>query len=64
MHSLGFHLNAQQMKFSIEDFFSKCDKIRRKLKKFLMENFIFCAASSSVALESVNFNCDNHHLEE
>ena len=38
------------MKFSIRDFFSKCDKIRRKLriwshllKKSLMENFIFCA---------------------
>ena len=35
------------MKFSIRDFFSKCDQIRRKLwiwshllKKFLMENFI------------------------
>ena len=38
------------MKFSIKDVFSKCDKIRRKLriwshllKKFLMENLIFCA---------------------
>ena len=36
------------MKFSIKDFFSKCDQIRRKLriwshllKKSLMENFIF-----------------------
>ena len=35
------------MKFSIKNFFSKCDQIRRKLqiwshllKKFLMENFI------------------------
>ena len=41
---------AQNMKFSIKDFFSKCDQIRRKLRiwshlleKFLMENFIFCA---------------------
>ena len=41
----------QKMKFSIKDFFCKCDQIRRKLriwshllKKFLMENFIFCAA--------------------
>ena len=40
----------KKMKFSIKDFFSKCDQIRRKLriyshllKKFLMENFIFCA---------------------
>ena len=38
------------MKFSIEDFFSKCDQIRRNLriwshllKKSLMESFIFCA---------------------
>ena len=41
---------AQKMKFSIKDFFSKCDKIRRNLriwshiqKKSLMENFNFCA---------------------
>ena len=35
------------MKFSIKDFFSKCDQIRRIwthfLKKFLMEKFVFCA---------------------
>ena len=38
------------MKFSIKDFLSKYDEIRRKLriwshllKKSLMENFIFCA---------------------
>ena len=38
------------MKFSIKDFFSKCDQTRRKLriwshllKKYLMENFIFYA---------------------
>ena len=38
------------MKFSINDFFSKCGQIRRKLwiwshllKKSVMENFIFCA---------------------
>ena len=41
---------AQKMKFSIKDFLSKSDQIRRKLllwsyllKKSLMENFIFCA---------------------
>ena len=41
---------AQKMKFSINDFFSKCDQIRsflriwsHLLKKSLMENFIFCA---------------------
>ena len=39
-----------KIKFSIKDFFSKCDQFRRELrirshllKKFLMENFIFCA---------------------
>ena len=43
-HATG---TAQKMKFSIQDFFSKCDQIRRKLwiwshllKKFLIENFI------------------------
>ena len=43
---------AQNMKFSIKDFFSKCDQIRsflriwpHLLKKYLMENFIFCAVS-------------------
>ena len=42
------------MKFSIKDFFNKCDQIRRKLriwsrllKKSLMENFIFCAVVNS-----------------
>ena len=41
---------AQKMKFFINEFFSKCDQIRRKLricsrllKKSLMGNFIFCA---------------------
>ena len=40
---------AQKMKFSIKDFFRKCNPIRRKLriwshllKKSLMENLIFC----------------------
>ena len=42
----------QKMKFSMKDFFSKCDQIGWKLriwahllKKSLMENFIFCAVS-------------------
>ena len=40
---------AQNLKFSIRDFFSKCDQIRsllrissHLLKKSLMESFIFC----------------------
>ena len=43
-------ITAQKMKFSIKDFFSKCDQIlcflriwSRLLKKSVMENFIFCA---------------------
>ena len=46
---LWSHDTAQKMKFSIKDFFSKCDQIRsflriwsHWLKKSLMENFIFC----------------------
>ena len=46
---------SQKMKFSIEDFFSKCDQIRIKLriwshllKKSLMKNFIFCAVFKRV----------------
>ena len=42
--------NAQKMKFSVKDFSSKCDQIRRKSwiwsyfpKKSFMENFIFFA---------------------
>ena len=45
------HYTAQKAKFSIKDFFSKCDQIRRKLRiwshllqKSLMENFIFCVS--------------------
>ena len=52
------------MKFSIKDFFSKRDQIRRKLriwshllKKPLMVNFIFCAVKnvtqSSATCESI-----------
>ena len=48
---------AQKMKFSIKDFFSKCDQIRRKLriwshllKESLMENFIFCTVLNTPEL--------------
>ena len=33
----------KKIELSIKDFFSKCDQIRRELKKFFMENFILCA---------------------
>ena len=49
---------AQKMKFSIKDFFSKCDQIRsflriwsHLLKKSLMENFIFCAVEDKEGLQ-------------
>ena len=38
------------MKFSVKDFFSKCDH-----KKSLMENFIFCAVSIQITLKD-NFS--------
>ena len=48
-------LTAQKMKFSIKDFLTICDQIcsllriwSHLLKKFLMENFIFCAVSTSL----------------
>ena len=47
---------AQKLKFSITDFFSKYDQIRRKLricshllKKSVLENFIFCAVYVTVS---------------
>ena len=44
------------MKFSIKDFFSKCGQIRRKLKKSLLENFIFCAVTLRVFIKILNFD--------
>ena len=39
--SIQLLTTAQKINFSVKDFFSKCDQIRRKLKNVLMENFIF-----------------------
>ena len=44
---LGHSKLNKKTKFSIKDFFSKCDQIRR-LKKSLMENFIFCAVYATL----------------
>ena len=51
---------AQTMKFSIKDFFCKCDQIRIFLriwshlpKKSLMKNFIFCAVSIKLTQKKV-----------
>ena len=58
------------MKFSIKDFFCKCDQIRsylqiwsHLLKKSLMGNFIFCAVKvasfqPSVSLQMEHFTCN------
>ena len=52
-------VTAQKMKFSIKDFFSKCDHL---LKKSLMENFIFCAVQSlSCSLWAVFVLCSLCH---
>ena len=47
---------TQKLKFSIKDFFSKCDQIHRKLriwshllKKSLTDNVIFCAVNNANA---------------
>ena len=54
---------VQKMKFSVKDFLSKCDQIRRNLriwshllKKSLMENFIFYAVRSALFLKSFHPN--------
>ena len=51
------------MNFSIKDFFSKCDQIRsflriwsHLLKKFLVENFIFCAVKDKMMNILVTLN--------
>ena len=51
---------AQKINFSINDFFSKCDQIRNflqiwshLLKKYLMENFIFCAVILLLSIETL-----------
>ena len=51
---VGPDVTAEKLKFSIKDFFSKCDQIRsfvriwsHLLKKSLMEKFIFCAVHAS-----------------
>ena len=61
-------VTAQKMKFSIKDFFSKCDQIRRKLgshllEKSLMENFIFCVVGvrNSNFLQNTTQNSENIH---
>ena len=48
--------NAQNMKLSIKDFFSKYDQIRRKLEKSLMENLIFCAVWNTLGIYEITIS--------
>ena len=54
--------HCTKMKFSIKDFFSKCDQIRsflriwsHLLKKSLMGNFIFCAENEKLIRRNKTF---------
>ena len=56
-------LHYKKMKFSIKDFFSKCDQIRsflriwsHLLKKYLMENFIFCAVLDLLSVKEIELS--------
>ena len=56
---------AQKIKFSIKDFFIKCDQTRRKLwiwshvgKKFSIENFIFYAVKKFLNVRTKNCQQD------
>ena len=58
-----------KMKFSIEDFFSKCDQIRsflriwwHLLKKSLMEDLIFCAVYIEITLRHGCSTVDLLHI--
>ena len=62
LRSIRLRDNAQNMKFSIKNFFSKCDQIRSFLriwshlpKKFIMDNFIFWALIK-VTLDNVTLS--------
>ena len=61
---------AQTMKFSIKNFFSKCDQILRKLRIWshlpnnsLMENFIFCAVYGFTVRLTVFIEISQCHCE-
>ena len=58
---------SQKMKFSIKDFFSKCDQIRsflriwsHLLKKSLMGTFFFCA----VKVKAHHFHATNRFIDD
>ena len=59
---------VQKLKFSIKNFFSKCDQIWRKLriwshllKKSLIKNFIFCAVGENPGVADI-VGCSGMHV--
>ena len=63
----ALRITAQKMKFSINDFFSKCDQIcsflqnwSHLLKKSLMENFIFCAVDIFAIIKKIYIKTTKH----
>ena len=66
-HATTTKITSQKMKFSIKDFLSQCDQIRKKLrirshllKKSLMENFIFCAVDVRSRIHRIITNIYNN----
>ena len=64
--SVRWLTTAQEMKFSIKDFFGKCDQIcsflriwSHLLKKSLMENFIFSAVNIEICFSQNQRQCEN-----
>ena len=64
---LNIPCTAQKMKFSIKDFFRKCDQIHSRLqiwphllKKSLMKNFILCA----VHFAQLVLSCTTYFVEK
>ena len=61
---IGIPLTAQKAKFSMKDFFSKCDQIwSYLLKKFLMENFILCAVTDASTSKSFDIFLAKNYLK-
>ena len=63
---LADNIIAQKMKFSIKDFFSKCDQIRRKLRSrliiLLTENLFSLKGSGFEELDFILiYKCENVH---
>ena len=55
-------VTAQKMKFSIKDFFSKCDQIRRNLAVFVM-NDLFPDLSYMIFFKAIAQKSKQKHLE-